>query len=147
MKVFISVGADAYPLTDPLYATPKNILSKVQAARIYDVRAPKWAYVIRSLADSVDKAELLKRAAYHGAEEALLQKKWSGLVDAAWKKLTGKKWQVSDYKVSAVGRDEFSEDVKAELRDINNNINAHSNLAFICAQAAKKGPKKPGIYP
>jgi len=45
-----------------------------------------------------------------------LKKQYNDLLDRGAKRLFGRKWQVYDYRVSGVGRDEFPESLKKSIR-------------------------------
>lgn len=58
-----------------------------------------------------------KRLAYqHALEAERLKARYSDLLEQAAQETFGRSWQVSDYRVSAIGRDEFSPAIKDALR-------------------------------
>lgn len=62
------------------------------------------------------------------------------LLDAAAQKTWGRKFHVLDYKISGIGSDEFSNEDKTNLRDLNKKINYHSDMhrAHDAASSSRK---------
>ena len=60
-------------------------------------------------------------------ELARLQLAWKTTADAAMIRLEGRKFEVADYRISGVGRDEFSTEEKTALREICKRTNIASS--------------------
>lgn len=65
------------------------------------------------------------------------QKEWSKVADQAAMKAWGRKYQVSDYKVSGIASDEFDKASKDKLRELAQGEGVNKQLAYAHEQAAK----------
>ena len=70
-------------------------------------RLPSWT-----------KADHEKAAAKLVKMISSLEEKYSQMLDAAAKETWGRKWNITDYRVSCVGSDEFSQKRKEQLRKV-----------------------------
>lgn len=73
----------------------------------------------------------------HAAEADTQRAEWNRLLDEAAMATFGRPFQFADYRVSAIGRDEFSEEHKQKIRFAAHASNYHTQAARAHAQAAR----------
>lgn len=67
---------------------------------------------------NITRAQHIKFAKEFKALSEKLSKQWMNAADKASVKEFGKHWEIFDYKVSGIGRDDFSQTTKEKLRSI-----------------------------
>lgn len=73
----------------------------------------------------------------HAAEADAQRAEWNRLLDDAAMATFGRPFQFADYRISAIGSDEFSEEHKQKIRFAAHASNYHSQVARAHAQAAR----------
>lgn len=58
-----------------------------------------------------------------------LDKEWSNIVETEFQRLFHRPFEVRDYRVSGIARDEFSAEVKEKLRSINKELAIYYQIA------------------
>lgn len=116
------------------------------------LRLPRYngKVTVFSATCSTDAAKVLRRAnpewsqeahrnlaLLHAFTAARLQVRHSELLDAAATETFGRPFQVTDYRIAAIGCEEFSEEQKAELRKAAYGRTAHQNCARAHAKASR----------
>lgn len=84
---------------------PTGACTNSDAGKILILNNPAW-----SKADHLELAVLHRKAADHSAAC------WTKIADAASMAAFGRPYEITDYKISAIARDEFSEEHKRLLR-------------------------------
>lgn len=82
------------------------------------------------------KEEHLTLAQQHQAAAVARRAQYSALLDEAAQETFGRPFQITDYQVSAIGREEFSEAKKEALRIAAHSATAHRALADAHRRAA-----------
>lgn len=112
----------------PKYNGPQSVLSAhgSDSGKLLTTRLPGWT-----------KDDHEKAADAHEKEAARLEKEWGDLADKAAMATWGRKWQVTDYRISGVGSDEFADEWKDKLRAAAHGKSAHGGAAYAHRAAAK----------
>lgn len=113
----------------PRYNTPINPLSSGDASvrgKMLRQRLPGWT-----------KAQHLAAAKHHTAQAARLEKEWTVTANAAAQETWGRAWQVTDYRISGIGSDEFSAKHKDTLRFAAHTTGDHKAAATAHEAAAR----------
>lgn len=122
-----------------LYGTPSD------AFRWYKYgKTRRWA---RLTGQSLPTTELLDRFHKACTEAKETSKLYREMLDAASKAAFGKPWEISMYRVSGIGRDEFSEEHKDELRRLDRayfRARATAGI-YLDILTRKEYPKKPDL--
>lgn len=87
--------------------------------------------------DTWSSSEHRDLAIKHFTASMCFQEIYSAKLDEAMMALCGRKFEVSDYKISGIGRDEFSEEQKTELRFLVRAIQNHKDIAYAHAGATR----------
>lgn len=74
------------------------------------------ATVLKRLGKSWTKEEHERLAAQHGEAAERLKADWNRLADEAAMETFGRPFAFGDYRISGIGREEFSDDFKTKLR-------------------------------
>lgn len=75
------------------------------------------------------KADHAAAAATHAKMAAEMEKGWAEAADAAAMKTWGRKFQMTDYRISGIGSDEFDQETKEKLRHFAHSGSAHKDAA------------------
>lgn len=75
------------------------------------------------------KADHAAAAATHAKMAAEMEKGWAEAADAAAMKTWGRKFQMTDYRISGIGSDEFDQEMKEKLRHFAQSGSAHKDAA------------------
>lgn len=125
-------------LSHPAYTTP--------------VKLPKWNYavtahgagdtaagakILRRLNPSWTKADHARLAGEHGEAAKQHRAAWEKRADQAAQRTFGRPFEFGDYRVSGIGREEFSDLDKDALRHHAHSEGKHKSLALIHAHAAR----------
>lgn len=128
----------------PKHSGKVTVLSASGPAGMILARSGKWT-----------KEEHLKIADIFGYIAVNVQDKYERTLDKASKETFGRPYQMTDYKISCIARDEYSEKRKDELRLLCKGITLYKTLASAHKDAAmlqgryKKNPvmKIPALVP
>jgi hypothetical protein len=96
------------------------------------------AKILRYLFPAWAAEDHLKAVEKYSNNKVKLQEEYSKLLDQAAQETWGRSWRVTDYKVSGIGSDEFSNKMKNKLRMIVNGISKCDVLINSHKQAVKK---------
>ena len=88
-----------------------NKITVFQATTVGDA-----ATVLKRLGKSWTKEEHEQLAVLHGEAAERLKADWNRLADEAAMATFGRPFAFGDYRISGIGREEFSDDFKAKLR-------------------------------
>lgn len=100
-------------------------VSDADGARVLKRANPDWS-----------QEDHLALARLHAAESSQLSAQYSALLDAAAQETFGRPFQVADYRISAIGCAEFSEERKTALRNAAYGKTRHLRLAHAHLKAA-----------
>ena len=115
----------------PEYATCVRIKGYNGKVSVYTaVNARDAANVLINISPGVNRSRHLELAAQHEALVIQHQLYYNKALDKAAQALFGRPWRITDFKVSCIGRDEFSEEHKAELRYHGYSATKHATLAY-----------------
>ena len=90
---------------------------------IYDSSSIKQA--AKKLFPAMSIAEHKKLAEKYSQEMKAADEQYSKTLDTEFEKLFGRKYEASDYKISGIARDEFSDEVKNKLRGLIDKSNTY----------------------
>lgn len=102
-------------------------LSGTDGARVLRQAKPDWS-----------QDDHLTLASLHQMESAKQQMRYSTLLDAAAKETLGRPFQVTDYRISAIGSEAFSDTMKVELRQAAHARSYHAIVARAHMTAARR---------
>ena len=115
-----------YPLSLPIYAARINLRGynvKI-GALFHETNAA--ARALRKIVPELTKKDHAIAAAYHAARKVQLDNAWAIIANNAARETFARDWQFSDYRICAIGREEFSERYKKLLRHCAYNAAKHS---------------------
>lgn len=126
-----SLGHPAYTQAIKLkgYSCHVNIIRatcSADAAKILKRLHPSWS--------RQDHDELAKA---HQAARVDMEREYSELLDVAALQAFGRKYHITDYRISAIACDEFSEEHKERLRYLAHSATKHAIAAGAHAHAAR----------
>lgn len=110
-----------------------NILPSVISA----VSAADTARILRVTLPALTKQQHAAMASVHYDLSKDARIAWSALLDIAAKETFGRPFQFSDYKISSIGRDEFSHARKEQLRLLSQASSQHAGAGRAHAYLAK----------
>ncbi|HDR9103380.1 TPA: hypothetical protein QDB04_000099 [Burkholderia vietnamiensis] len=113
----------------PKYNGAVTVLQAVtttDAARVLRANHPEWT-----------QADHYQLASLHATEAAKQEMRYSKLLDAAAHETFGRPFAVTDYRISAIGSELFSEEKKVELRQAAYAKSNHKVIAMAHLQAAR----------
>lgn len=116
------------------YTRPTSTLSALSAS--------DSAKVLRRLAQELTKGDHIILAEAHAKKYAELNQTWSTTADQAAMSTFGRAFRIEDYKISAIGREEFSEHHKSILRHAAQNMSKHKQAAMAHFVAAGYSAQK-----
>jgi hypothetical protein len=96
------------------------------------------ARVLRSVNPDWTAEDHMTLASLHQTESAKQQMRYGVLLNAAAKETFGRPFQVSDYRISAIGTDQFSDSMKTELREAAHAQSYHAIVARAHMTAARR---------
>lgn len=96
------------------------------------------ARLLKRLAPETSKEEHADHAVRHAIVAGALSALWGELADAAMMRLKGRTFSAGDYRISGIGREEFSDDEKALLRKCAQDSSTHASLSTAHHIAAGK---------
>ncbi len=82
------------------------------------------------------KEDHIEAAHYHRRAYEKADEEWQRVVKIAHQAACHRKWTILDYRISGIGREEYSEVHKKRLRDLTRAAAAHYNLAYAHLHAA-----------
>ncbi len=94
------------------------------------------ARILRLEMPNLTKEEHLKLAREHLMQSLVCQRQYGEALNEAAMSLWGRPWAVTDYRVSAVGREEFSDEQKSKLRGLSEKIWQHGDIGRAHARAS-----------
>ncbi|WP_434716086.1 hypothetical protein [Paraburkholderia sp. A3RO-2L] len=106
--------------------TVLQAVSTTDAARVLRANHPEWT-----------QADHYQLASLHATEAAKQEMRYSKLLDAAAHETFGRPFAVTDYHISAIGSELFSEEKKVELRQAAYAKSNHKAIAMAHLQAAR----------
>lgn len=106
-------------------ATVLNALTPADRAAILRKVLPAWP-----------KELVVELAQYHRDKVKELEEAWNAAFAAATQETFGRKPEFTDYKITAIGREEFSEAAKTELRRCGYGTTHHKHIAEALEYAA-----------
>jgi hypothetical protein len=80
---------------------------------------------------SLSVLEMLTMIEYFREQKNLLENEYSDTLESEAQRVFGRPWTFSDYKISAIGRSEFSTEAKDKLRVNRHNFHLYHS-AIIC---------------
>ena len=95
------------------------------------------AKIVISLFPDWTKEDHLAAAMKHEKDANKMDKQWEKLRDEAHIKTFGKPAEIWDYKISGIGRQEYPEKIKDELRELAHGATKARALSYAHASAAK----------
>lgn len=105
---------------------------------VFQATSPRdAARVLKRLKPDWTPAEHTALAEAHEAEAAAQEKAWNALLNEAAMATFGRPFAFTDYRISAIGRDEFSDEHKQKIRFAAHAANYHKQAARAHAQAAR----------
>lgn len=119
-------------INDPIYTkkqkfpkynvpiSPISAHSSADGAKILRSRLPGWT-----------KSDHLAAAEYHEEQSKKKDSDWGKTRDKAHQDVFGTAPGFSDYKVSGVGRDEYSDKAKGKLRKLASEASNHKSIAAV----------------
>lgn len=138
-RVRVHVRKDALGETNP--TSTYNLESPIYLER---ERRPKWNVKVGPLMDPDEGGRILRRrlphftkadhesaARWFAADSKRARAQWSALMGSEHKRVFGRAMEATDYKISGIGREEYSERAKAKLREL-----AHYGTNAAAAAAA-----------
>ncbi|WP_198161214.1 hypothetical protein [Variovorax sp. WDL1] len=96
------------------------------------------ARVLKRVNPDWSSAEHLDLAAKHRAESERLATLHGQLLDQAHVQTFGRPREITDYRISAIGREEYPADMKQELRKAAHGSSCHSRLAWAHLAACRR---------
>lgn len=110
-------------------------------------KMPRWTVKVSVFSDgdvgakivrkysNLTKAEHIRLIKFHHFAAKRVQKLYSALLERAAQETWGRAWQFTDYRVSGIGSDEFSEPMKKVLRKTAWAITQHQHLSYVHQKA------------
>jgi hypothetical protein len=96
------------------------------------------ARVLRQVNPDWTQDDHLTLASLHQTESAKQQMRYNVLLDTAAKETFGRPFQFTDYRISAIGSEEFSDELKTELRQAAHARSYHAIVARAHMVAARR---------
>lgn len=93
----------------------------------YSLNIRKWMKVYFPYATATQHKVIRDEAR---EKEKKLKEQWWQTADKAFRKLYKRPMEVSDYRVSGIGRDEFPDNVKDKLRQLIKEENTYHTIAY-----------------
>ncbi len=127
------------PLSSQIYNTPVKLrlVAGNPTARSMAPCSRMTAKILRRTTRGWTKADHDQAARYHIARHERLNSIWQRLLDKAMIQAYGRPMGATDYKVCAVGRDEFGDAVKRVLRHCRYRSCEHLNIGRAHEKLAK----------
>lgn len=121
------------------YIERVKVKGYTEKRNIFELHSPlEMGKVICSVMPNKSLMDHDSLAKMHIERYKTLQKEWSELVEKASMETFGRKYQITDYKVSGIACNEYSEDHKKELRRLSHAATAHQILSLAHEAAAKQ---------
>jgi hypothetical protein len=95
------------------------------------------AKVLMKTMPDVTASEAAQRSKEHAAAAEKCKAEWSKQADDAAQATWGRKFAITDYKISGIGSDAFTDDAKDKLRELAHGEGKHKRLAGAFAELAK----------
>lgn len=125
-----------YPLSHAIYNTPMRLPRYNRQMQVNTGDRRAGAVILRRLAPSLSKWDHLRLAAYHFGRSKRLEKAWNIVFERACLEAFGRPSRFGDYRITAIGCEEFSERRKKLLRHCAYNSTTHSDVAYAHFTAA-----------
>lgn len=132
-----SIGTPLPTLHDPIYTQRLRMRgwNRRVGATVGCQRTA--AKVLKRLAPHWSREDHLRLAEHHARRAQRLQAIWSLVADRAAQDLLGRPFAVTDYRICAIGREDFAEHHKRVLRHCAYGSTQHRQLADAHACAAR----------
>lgn len=127
--------------------TPVDHPAYIGALRLKGYRSPVTisqastssdaAKVLTRLHPGWSKLEHVQLAEAHLDQYKGLLRRWSEVLDQAAMQTFGREYHISDYRISGIACEEFSEEHKAQLRTLIHTAQKHKDIADAHREAAK----------
>lgn len=125
--------SEVQPVIHPIYSLPRTLLGQNRVSVLSAHTPSDAAQILRKIGISrghvLEASVHLDHAANHFLAWARSQFLYGQKLDESAMALWGRKWEVTDYKVSAIGSDQFSEAQKVDLRALSMAIRSHQDIA------------------
>lgn len=130
-----------------LYSHPFSLPGQRSVSVLSARVASDAAQVLKKLAMEtgcgIDREAHLDLATNHFLAQEDMRNQYALKLDEAALQLWGRKFAITDYKISCIGEEKFSMDHKSQLRTLNNLKNSHEAVGWAHAWAA--GLRRPGV--
>lgn len=122
---------------DALYRTRVKLRGYNGQPNVLSAHGKDAGDVLIQLAPNMTRAQHAQRAREFEALENDLQDQYDRALDAAAMETWGRKFEATDYRVSAIGSDEFSDRHKERLRELAHGLSAAKTIAGAHTYASK----------
>ena len=122
---------------DKLYRTPVHIRGYNGQPTVMSAHGKDAGDVLIALTPDMTKAQHAQKARDFDALSEKLQKEYDEALDAAAQDTWGRDFQVTDYRVSGIGSDEFADKHKERLRMLAHGLSAAKTIAAAHQYASK----------
>jgi hypothetical protein len=124
------------PAIDDVYAKLHRLPKQNRKSVLTAHSGSDGAKILRLEMPNLTKEEHLKLAQDHLTQSIAFRREYGEALDDAAMSLWGRPWQITDYKVSGIGRDEFSDEQKNKLRNLNQKSLQHEDVGRAHAHAS-----------
>lgn len=122
---------------DPLYRTPVKVRGYNGHPTVMSAHGKDAGDVLIQLTPDLSKAKHAQKAREFKALAETLQKKYEEAQDLAAQDTWGRDFQITDYRVSGIGSDEFSEKHKDTLRTLAHGMSEAETISRAHEYASK----------
>lgn len=134
----MSISRCSMPLASSVYhqSLGGRRRQRVHLAQLAGMDSIAAGRALRKLLPDFDRDDHVAAAAYHLERAERLDRAWSKVAERAAVEAFGRSWQFHDYRICAIGREEFSNHHKRVLRHCAYNSTKHRDLAHAHTRAA-----------
>lgn len=133
----VKTAVSVKDLKNPIYRTPVKVRGYNGKPTVMSAHGKDAGDVLIALQPDVTRAEHAQQARGFEALSESLSDQYSRTLDEAAQATWGRLWRVTDYKVSGIGSDEFSEPFKEKLRFLAHGMSQAKTIAQAHGFAAK----------
>lgn len=118
-------------LDHPAYHTPVRVRGFNTKITVFRACLPRDGGRVLSMANPAwSKEEHIELAEKHYSESERLELLHTHLLDQAHFQTFGRKREIHDYRISAIGREEYPEELKTQLRKAAHGSSYHKQLSW-----------------
>jgi hypothetical protein len=133
----VKTAVSVKDLKNPIYRTPVKVRGYNGKPTVMSAHGKDAGDVLIALQPETTRAQHAQLARGFEALSDSLSDDYNRTLDEAAQATWGRPWQVTDYRVSGIGSDEFSEEFKEKLRPLAYGMSQAETIAHAHAFAAK----------